>query len=282
VADSFKPETGRESVLSRWSRLKRGREENNNEVSKIDDSSSLARLNRANGDDADNAFVSKNTGLTAANATSDSLTNDVKALELPPLESVSLDADFTPFMQAKVPEALKRQALKTLFKDAHFNTMDGLDTYIDDYTKFEPISDTELAGLSAWKSITNPLKQVVTPGGYAVDVESEEGKAVLAARAAAGTSEEVATRGPLPPGGGGSREAGGEGDLPLAAAFESEASPSPLNKGEGIHARYGKRVSDFKPDTVVAAALQTEKAALTRPIGRPLPLGEVETIDDPR
>ena len=31
----------------------------------------------------------------------------------------------------------------------------------------------------------NPTQQVVTPGGYAVDVESEEGKAVLAARAEA-------------------------------------------------------------------------------------------------
>jgi Protein of unknown function (DUF3306) len=104
-------------------------------------------------------------------------------LELPPLSSISLAEDFTPFMQAKVPQILKQQALKALFKDPHFNTMDGLDIYIDDYTVFEPISAEDMGKLSAWKSIQNPLKQVVTPGGYAVDVESEEGRAVLAEQA---------------------------------------------------------------------------------------------------
>ena len=106
-------------------------------------------------------------------------------LNLPQLSSISLAEDFTPFMQAKVPQALKRQALKALFKEPHFNVMDGLDTYIDDYTVFEPIAPDVMATLSSWKTIMNPLEQVVTPSGYAVDVESEEGKAVLAARAEA-------------------------------------------------------------------------------------------------
>ncbi len=105
------------------------------------------------------------------------------SVELPPLSSISLTEDFTPFMQAKVPQLLKQQALKALFKDPHFNAMDGLDIYIDDYTVFEPISAEDMGKLSAWKSIQNPLKQVVTPGGYAVDVESEEGRAVLAEQA---------------------------------------------------------------------------------------------------
>ncbi len=104
-------------------------------------------------------------------------------IELPSLSSISLTEDFTPFMQAKVPHLLKQQALKALFKDPHFNAMDGLDIYIDDYTVFEPISVEDMGKLSAWKSIQNPLKQVVTPGGYAVDVESEEGRAVLAEQA---------------------------------------------------------------------------------------------------
>ena len=110
---------------------------------------------------------------------------NVAELNLPQLSSISLAEDFTPFMQAKVPQALKRQALKALFKEPHFNVMDGLDTYIDDYTVFEPIAPDVMATLSSWKTIMNPLEQVVTPSGYAVDVESEEGKAVLAARAEA-------------------------------------------------------------------------------------------------
>jgi hypothetical protein len=39
----------------------------------------------------------------------------------------------------KVDEDVKRAALKKLFADPHFNVMDGLDTYIDDYGKPDPI-----------------------------------------------------------------------------------------------------------------------------------------------
>ena len=42
---------------------------------------------------------------------------------------------------------LKRAALKKLFSDPRFNVMDGLDTYIDDYTKAEPVSEELLAQL---------------------------------------------------------------------------------------------------------------------------------------
>jgi uncharacterized protein DUF3306 len=58
---------------------------------------------------------------------------------LPPVESLTLDSDFTVFLKPKVDESLKRQALKKLFADPHFNVMDGLDVYIDDYTKSDPI-----------------------------------------------------------------------------------------------------------------------------------------------
>jgi Protein of unknown function (DUF3306) len=59
--------------------------------------------------------------------------------DLPPIDSLTPQADFRPFMQVQVPAALKNAALKKLFADPHFNVMDGLDTYIDDYTRSEPI-----------------------------------------------------------------------------------------------------------------------------------------------
>ena len=36
-------------------------------------------------------------------------------------------------------EDVRRAALKKLFSDPRFNVMDGLDVYIDDYSKTEPI-----------------------------------------------------------------------------------------------------------------------------------------------
>jgi Protein of unknown function (DUF3306) len=251
VVDSVKSNVEKESALSRWSQLKSGRLVKNIDETKVVECGSLPAYSGANVLGAGSGSADPVAATSTENSGADErVTSLDEASPLPSLDDVGLEKDFTPFMQAKIPEALKRQALKTLFKDAHFNTMDGLDIYIDDYTKFEPISATEMEGLSAWKSIMKPLEQVVTPGGYAVDVESEEGKAVLAAREATNELRAVPATGdqadPLPPGGGGSREAGGEGDY-LQTNSVAQTSPSP-HKGEGIHSRYGKRVGDFVPE----------------------------------
>ena len=60
---------------------------------------------------------------------------------LPPVESLTPESDFSPFMDAKVDEFVKRRALKTLFQDPRFNVMDGLDTYIGDYSQPDPLPD---------------------------------------------------------------------------------------------------------------------------------------------
>jgi len=67
--------------------------------------------------------------------------------ELPPLEDLSFESDFGVFMRAKVDEGLRRAALKKLFSDPRFNIMDGLDVYIDDYSKEDPIPPGVLAQL---------------------------------------------------------------------------------------------------------------------------------------
>ncbi len=238
--------------LSRWSRLKRSGGE------AVSASSSSVSVTP----DAVGTSALSSPAVDAAN---------VSELKLPQLSSISLVEDFTPFMQAKVPQALRQQALKALFKEPHFNVMDGLDTYIDDYTVFEPITPEVMATLSSWKSIMNPTQQVVTPGGYAVDVESDEGKAVLAARAEAleanvlpaSSTDEVQVPSPA------ARErAEGEGggngdhfperadsdevrpDLDVATdTAHAAALPPTLSRtaGEGVarHHRHNKRVSDF-------------------------------------
>ncbi len=65
------------------------------------------------------------------------------AATLPPVESLTIDSDFTPFFQPKVGETLKRQALRQLLRDPQFNVMDGLDIYVGDYSmpiRFPPTS----------------------------------------------------------------------------------------------------------------------------------------------
>ena len=64
---------------------------------------------------------------------------DKPAPALPPLDSLTFESDFKAFMHAKVEEGVKRAALKKLFADPRFNVMDGLDIYIDDYSKDDPL-----------------------------------------------------------------------------------------------------------------------------------------------
>jgi hypothetical protein len=64
---------------------------------------------------------------------------DAPDAEPPPLESLNFDSDYRAFLGAKVDEGLKRSALKKLFNAPHFNEMDGLDVYIEDFGVFEPL-----------------------------------------------------------------------------------------------------------------------------------------------
>ena len=75
----------------------------------------------------------------AAAASAAPSSSPVPAPELPSVDSLTFDSDFTAFLRPEVDETLKRAALKQLFRDPRFNVMDGLDVYIDDYTKADPI-----------------------------------------------------------------------------------------------------------------------------------------------
>lgn len=58
---------------------------------------------------------------------------------LPPVESLTPQSDFAPFMAPEVDAQTRSQALKALFADPHFNTMDMMDVYVDDYSKPDPL-----------------------------------------------------------------------------------------------------------------------------------------------
>ena len=62
-------------------------------------------------------------------------------------------AEYRAFFDPKVDEKLRRAALKGLFKDPHFNVMDGLDTYIDDYSLAEPFPEATLRRLNQAKEL---------------------------------------------------------------------------------------------------------------------------------
>jgi Protein of unknown function (DUF3306) len=78
------------------------------------------------------------------------------AAELPPVDSLTFESDFSAYLKANVEESVKRAALKKLLHDPRFNVMDGLDTYIDDYTQNEGISEEMLKTLEHARSTLFP------------------------------------------------------------------------------------------------------------------------------
>ncbi len=61
------------------------------------------------------------------------------AVSLPDPETLTPQSDFTAFMQPGVDAGVRSAALKKLFADPHFNVMDGLDVYIEDFGKPDPL-----------------------------------------------------------------------------------------------------------------------------------------------
>jgi hypothetical protein len=61
------------------------------------------------------------------------------------------DSDFKPFMAGDVSADVRNAAMKKLFSDPHFNVMDGLDIYIDDYSISEPIPESMLRQMASAK-----------------------------------------------------------------------------------------------------------------------------------
>ncbi|OZA95867.1 MAG: hypothetical protein B7X59_10900 [Polaromonas sp. 39-63-203] len=66
----------------------------------------------------------------------------------PPAPAAS---DFKPFMAGNVGPDVRNAAMKKLFADPHFNVMDGLDIYIDDYSISEPIPESMLRQMASAK-----------------------------------------------------------------------------------------------------------------------------------
>ena len=97
----------------------------------------------------------------------------------PTLEDVarlSLDGDFKPFVARGVPAEVRNAAVKKLFTDPRYNVMDGLDIYIDDYSKPSPLSAAEMAkmvGAQFLKLVDDP-NEVKTPAAPAPVAAAEE------------------------------------------------------------------------------------------------------------
>ena len=117
------------NFLSRWSRKKAGLTE---ETTSAPSTAPIAKVPEPI--------------LEEANQEANQATSAPDLVQQPPpptiedVEKIDVKApDFSAFMRPDVDPLVQQATLKKMFSDPHFNVMDGLDIYIDDYTKSDPI-----------------------------------------------------------------------------------------------------------------------------------------------
>lgn len=159
----------------------------------------------------DAGFEAVSPAVVKPDSTTTATSVAVKPVPLPTVESLTAESDFSPFMGQDVAPELRNQAMKKLFTDPHYNVMDRLDTYIDDYSIADPIPE----------SMLRMMTQSATLGLF--DHEKEEAKATTAVPdAAQPTALETPVTENMAP----------AGSLPANSAVEVAAHPAAQSGSE--------------------------------------------------
>lgn len=155
---------------------------------------------------------------------------DTDAPALPTLDDVralTADSDYSAFVAREVSPEVKNAALKKLFTDPHYNVMDGLDIYIDDYSQQAPLPESMLRKMAVSKVF-----------GFFEDEARCAADALLSEPASDGARPNASA---LP--------ATGDASLPTAVGTAAQADAEP-------HTRAGKDPQDCDP---AAAEVQETK-----------------------
>jgi hypothetical protein len=70
-------------------------------------------------------------------------------LSLDDVNALTSDSSYAPFVNRAVAPDVRNAAMKKLFTDPHYNVMDGLDLYIDDYSKPDPLPASMLRKMAS-------------------------------------------------------------------------------------------------------------------------------------
>lgn len=108
--------------------------------------------------------------LEPAEADSKTALPELTDADMPPLESLDEETDYSGFLSPKVSEALRQQALQRLFRSACFNVCDGLDDYAEDFTRFDKLGDLITA---EWRSRLQQEAKRVAEQAEATSAETE-------------------------------------------------------------------------------------------------------------
>ena len=84
------------------------------------------------------------------------------------VQALSPESDYSAFTGVNVSPEVSNAAMKKLFTDPHYNVMDGLDIYIDDYGKPDPLPLSMLRQMASAKFLNLFDEEEKPPAGAAV------------------------------------------------------------------------------------------------------------------
>ena len=122
-----------EGPLRRWARRKREVARENRAVDEARERGASRDLSEAAHAGRDPAGDASEPAIVEENVLADE--------DMPPLDSLDENSDYSGFLSSGVSEGLRRRALRKLFSSAVFNITDGLDDYNDDFTSFAALGD---------------------------------------------------------------------------------------------------------------------------------------------
>ena len=176
--------------LSRWSRRKadvrEGRPLAEPKPAPIVSSSPSAALapNQVSTVDATTTPVAPAADSTTSAAATLKHPNDPAsqpALTLADTQQLTPESDYTGFMARGVSPDVKNAAMKKLFTDPHFNVMDRMDVYIDDYGLPDPLPMAMLRQMTSAKTLNLFDDEAPESSPAAMAPEIERPSAVVSA-----------------------------------------------------------------------------------------------------
>lgn len=126
-----------EGFLGRWSRRKQDARQGRLEEQPQADAQEEANPTAAPGESGPDQPVSA------------APVEPARTLSLDDVAQLTRDSDYSGFVARSVSPEVRNAAMRKLFSDPHFNVMDGLDIYIDDYSRPDPLPAAMLAKLAS-------------------------------------------------------------------------------------------------------------------------------------
>ena len=180
-------------------------------------------------------------------------------------------SDFSAFVSQGVDKDVRRLALKKLFADPHFNVMDRLDMYMDDYNKPDPVSATMLAALEHARGVLRRPEEVQAelarlaardaPAAAPAQALAEEPAAEPAEVLAAPVQADPVQAGPAP-------EQDGAGIVPGTPAEDTQVrynSPAGISTdAERVRHPLPARPTEAPADTIALPSLRAQNAEASR------------------